>query len=143
MCGIFAIYNKFDDKNTIQNVINGLKRLQHRGKDGSGISYITTTTNNFKVIKALGRVRDSFKDDCNQDTTRICIGHVRYSTSGKTVAKEYLSEKEKKDELQPFIGKTKDNECVSIIHNGNIPNIQSQDTQYLFNILLTSEIGIE
>ena len=142
MCGIFAIYSKHYNKNIINNVINGLKLLQHRGKDGSGISYITGT-NNLKLIKALGRVSDSFKDYSNNDITKMCIGHVRYSTSGKTITKGQISENEKKNELQPFIGKTKKNELISIIHNGNIPNIKNHDTQFLLDILLTSEIGIE
>ena len=61
MCGIFGIYSNISDKNLISQVINGLKLLQHRGKDGCGISYITSGSN-LKLFKTLGKVEDGFKN---------------------------------------------------------------------------------
>ena len=37
MCGIFGIYSKTSSKQIINNIIQQLSLLQHRGKDGCGI----------------------------------------------------------------------------------------------------------
>ena len=41
MCGIFAIFNNKYNKNSLIKLINSMKLLQHRGKDGYGIVYLT------------------------------------------------------------------------------------------------------
>ena len=137
MCGIFGIYSNIPDSEIIDAVINGLKLLQHRGKDGSGIAYLTSDLK-LKLFKILGKVRDGFKDYQILEDTFICIGHVRYSTSGKTVKNKATTEAEKKNELQPFIGKNKHNNLISVVHNGNIPNIKQHDTQFILDIILIS-----
>ena len=38
MCGIYAIYSKNDNNNNIVELKDGMKKLQHRGKDSYGIS---------------------------------------------------------------------------------------------------------
>ena len=60
MCGIFGIYSKTPNNDTISNVIECLKLLQHRGKDGCGISYLTADLQ-LKVFKVLGKVKEGFK----------------------------------------------------------------------------------
>ena len=40
MCGIFAIFSN-EYKNLLKKLINSMKLLQHRGKDGYGIVYLT------------------------------------------------------------------------------------------------------
>jgi len=143
MCGIFGIYSNISDETLISQVINGLKLLQHRGKDGCGISYITTGSN-LKLFKALGKVEEGFKNYKNiKEKSYICIGHVRYSTSGKTIRNKTISQTEKENELQPFIGKSKRGKQISIVHNGNIPNIKQHDTQFIFDIILQSPLPIE
>ena len=130
MCGIFGLYSNISNSEIINAVINGLKLLQHRGKDGSGIAYLTTDYK-LKLLKILGKVREGFMDYKNLEDTFICIGHVRYSTSGKTVNNSFSTDAEKKNELQPFIGKNKHNNLISIVHNGNIPNIKQHLTDSL------------
>ena len=41
MCGIFAIFSNKYNKNLLKKLINSMKLLQHRGKDGYGIVYLT------------------------------------------------------------------------------------------------------
>ena len=142
MCGIFGIFSYIPNSGNINAVINGLKLLQHRGKDGSGIAYLTTDLK-LKLLKILGKVREGFMDYKNLEDTFICIGHVRYSTSGKTVNNSFSTDAEKKNELQPFIGKNKHNNLISIVHNGNIPNIKQHDTQFILDIILNSNLSVE
>jgi len=141
MCGIFGIYSHTTNSELITEVINGLKLLQHRGSDGCGIAYLTSDLK-LKLLKMLGKVKDGFKDYKNSEDSFICIGHVRYSTSGKTVT-ENTTTTDKNNELQPFIGKNKSNNLISIVHNGNIPNLKQHDTQYILDIILNSNLPVE
>ena len=142
MCGIFGIYSKTPNNDTILNVIECLKLLQHRGKDGCGIAYLTSDLQ-LKLFKFLGKVKEGFKNYNNEEAVYSCIGHVRYSTSGKAISNKILSDIEKKNELQPLIGKTKNNSKISIVHNGNIPNIKQHDTQIILDMILENNTNIE
>ena len=124
MCGIFAIFSSNKNKNIGNQLINGLKLLQHRGKDGYGMVYYTK--DHFRVIKKKGIVKmNNLYIDC-----RCCIGHNRYSTSGNTIENGTI----KKNELQPlrgFIG----SKYFYLVHNGNIPFIKGHDTTTLVNLI--------
>ena len=39
MCGIFGIYNCRKKDDIFTDLVDGLKNLQHRGKDSCGVSY--------------------------------------------------------------------------------------------------------
>ena len=58
MCGIFGIFSARENRTTIEKTIEGLKLLQHRGKDGCGISYL---------LKTLDGIKQYFVnlEDCN------------------------------------------------------------------------------
>ena len=64
MCGIFGIYSK-TPSSIINEVIYRLSLLQHRGKDGAGIAYITTSekigqqSQDIKCIKRAGLVKEA------------------------------------------------------------------------------------
>ena len=120
MCGISGIYDKnnISDDN-ISYLINILNLLQHRGKDSCGISYINEQSNT-ETIKNFGSVRQVFGSNIIKNNIKQCIGHVRYTTSGKGNF----------NEIQPI-----SNRSLSIVHNGNIPTILGHDTSYIFNIL--------
>ena len=79
MCGIFAIFSSTENKNIGNEMVNGLRLLQHRGKDGYGIAYYDN--NCFNSIKKEGRINMK-KLSIN---SRCCVGHNRYSTSGYTI----------------------------------------------------------
>ena len=76
MCGIIG-YN--GNKNAIPIVINGLKSLEYRGYDSSGIAYFFN--NNIKVIKEKGRISELEKL-ISDDNSNLCIGHTRWATHG-------------------------------------------------------------
>ena len=76
MCGIIG-YN--GNKNAIPIVINGLKSLEYRGYDSSGIAYFFN--NNIKVIKEKGRISELEKL-ISDDKSNLCIGHTRWATHG-------------------------------------------------------------
>ena len=79
MCGIFAIFSSNNNQNIGNQLLNGLKLLQHRGKDGYGIAYYMK--NHFHAFKKKGTIKMNHLDI----DSRCCIGHNRYSTSGYTI----------------------------------------------------------
>ena len=50
MCG----YVSSNDDKTHSNILNGLKKLQHRGRESFGISLLSD--NNFEIIHRMGNV---------------------------------------------------------------------------------------
>ena len=59
MCGIFAIFNNKYNKNSLKKLINSMKLLQHRGKDGYGIVYLQ---NQLLInIKESGEINNKLK----------------------------------------------------------------------------------
>ena len=124
MCGIFAIFSSSENKNIGNEMINGLRLLQHRGKDGYGIAYYDN--NIFNSIKKEGRININ-KLSIN---SRCCVGHNRYSTSGYTIDSGKIVE----DELQPLKGSV-ESEAYYLVHNGNIPSAQGHDTSCLVDLI--------
>ena len=77
MCGIVA-YN--GSKNAIPIVTAGLKRLEYRGYDSSGIAYMLN--NELKVIKQSGKVHLLEKNTPKKLISNISMGHTRWATHG-------------------------------------------------------------
>ena len=102
-CGVFATTS-----NDIKDTIKGLELLQHRGQEGSGISFIDYN-NKITTLKNNGLVNKSFSK-YTYISSKHFIGHVRYSTSGK---------KDDYDLIQPLEICTK-NEKIAFAYNGNI-----------------------
>ena len=101
MCGIMGYNGK---KNAIPIVIQGLKNLEYRGYDSSGIAY--TIDNKIKIIKEKGRITELEKLLTN-DNSSLCIGHTRWATHGSPTRKNAHPHK---------VGE------VTIVHNGIIEN---------------------
>jgi len=125
-CGIFGIYAPIKCK-CVKDVVKGLKLLQHRGYEGCGITYYN---DKFIIKKGIGMVKDVFRDYQNNDEINHCIGHVRYSTSGKSKTSLLAQTKE----CQPLYGSYLNNEFY-LAHNGNIPNIQGHDSYHLVKFI--------
>lgn len=105
-CGIIAVYSA-DRINVIPMAIDSLRALQHRGQEAWGIA-----VPNKKPFKKLGLVSDSsreFKKIATEYESSCAIGHVRYSTIGKSNL----------DNAQPL--KIRD---LCIAHNGTIANVE-------------------
>ena len=128
-CGVFGIYTQKKSYKTIQNVIQGLELLQHRGQESCGIAF--EEERDLFCKTKLGLVKPAFKDMKDDEImTNKCIGHVRYSTSGETKndANHLLNE------CQPLYGKCKLGHFF-LAHNGNIPNLNEHDTKYIVKFI--------
>ena len=77
MCGIIGYNGK---ENAIPILIEGLKSLEYRGYDSSGIAYFTN--NKIKIFKEQGRIEELEKKLVSDDTN-IGIGHTRWATHGR------------------------------------------------------------
>jgi len=115
MCGFISIFGP-PETNVVQDVINGLVAIQHRGQDAAGA---VTFKDKFQAKKGLGLVREVFED---KHLTRLrghlAVGHVRYPTVG-------LGED---TDVQPFwmeypVG-------VAMAHNGNVTNFHELKREY-------------
>jgi len=116
-CGVIGIITTdIHTKNHVLS-INGLNKLQHRGYESAGISFIDQDSN-LVTYKKPGLVRDIFRD-YQTEYYKIAIGHVRYSTSSI----------KNDNQAQPFEGSVK-NQKFSIVHNGNINFIAKIKEQY-------------
>ena len=83
MCGIVGFNGK---KNSIDILINGLKRLEYRGYDSAGVAI--NTGDNIAIIKSVGKVSSleekvaDFEKNHGLDGA-IGIGHTRWATHGE------------------------------------------------------------
>ena len=105
-CGVVGIFS-LDDTNVIPMVIDSLRALQHRGQEAWGLAIP-----NKPPLKKIGLVSASsseFKKIVEEYTSNAAIGHVRYSTIGKSNL----------ENAQPL--KVKD---LCIAHNGTISNVE-------------------
>ncbi|MBB46844.1 MAG: amidophosphoribosyltransferase [Thaumarchaeota archaeon] len=105
-CGVVGIYSE-GDVNVIPMVIDALRALQHRGQEAWGLAIPNKTP-----LKRLGLVSASsgeFKKISEEYASHSAIGHVRYSTVGKSDL----------ESAQPL--KVKD---LCVAHNGTISNVE-------------------
>lgn len=102
MCGIIGYVG---NKKCLEVLINGLKSLEYRGYDSSGIAY--NQNNKIKIIKSTGKVQELENKIDKNILSDIGIGHTRWATHGiPSVINAHPH----------HIGKT------TIVHNGIIEN---------------------
>jgi amidophosphoribosyltransferase len=88
----------------------GLYALQHRGQESAGIAAYNGETVVCK--KDMGLVSDVFKEGLPDELKgSVCIGHVRYSTTGASTL----------NNAQPLVIKYKMGN-IALAHNGNLIN---------------------
>jgi len=111
----------------------GLYALQHRGQESAGI--VSSTGKDTYEHKGMGLVPEVFNESV---LTELCgdiaIGHVRYSTTGSSIAKN----------SQPFVVSHGGN-TLAIAHNGNLTNAREMRTDLeqkgsIFQTTMDSEI---
>ena len=111
MCGIVGISS---NKDCIQNIIFGLKALEYRGYDSSGIAI--NNNNSFLFQKSVGKILELEKKlYLNKIEGSIAIGHTRWATHGKP----------SEINCHPFV---KDN--CALVHNGIIENFDELINSY-------------
>jgi glucosamine--fructose-6-phosphate aminotransferase (isomerizing) len=80
MCGIVGYIG---DKNVVEVLISGLKRLEYRGYDSAGIAVVDAKENKINIVKRAGKIRileEALKGYSLEGN--IGLGHTRWATHG-------------------------------------------------------------
>ncbi|MFQ5503328.1 MAG: amidophosphoribosyltransferase [Planctomycetota bacterium] len=131
MCGFLSIFAP-PGNNVLEDILDGLLAIQHRGQDAAGV--VTYDGTRLRAKKGLGLVSEVFG---SKHIERLIghqgVGHVRYPTVG---ANEDV-------DVQPFwidypFG-------LAMSHNGNVTNFFELKTQYFpaRDINLSSNCDLE
>ncbi|MDL2268584.1 amidophosphoribosyltransferase [Desulfosarcina sp. OttesenSCG-928-A07] len=129
-CGLFGAFNHPD---AAKLCYFGLYALQHRGQESAGIA----VENNGAIdeYKSMGLVSDVFDMDTLQRLNGPnAIGHVRYSTTGRSVVAN----------SQPLVVRHR-NRAYAVAHNGNLVNAHTikaelEDSGSIFQTTMDSEV---
>ncbi|WP_039764340.1 amidophosphoribosyltransferase [Caldicellulosiruptor sp. F32] len=109
-CGIFGIYRTDKKQDSAKITYFGLYALQHRGQESSGIA--VNDSGNIIYHKDNGLVNEVFNEVVlNHLKGHSAIGHVRYSTTGKS----------NRENAQPLVVKYRKGH-MALAHNGNLVN---------------------
>jgi len=106
-CGIFGV---FGHRNAAELTYLGLYALQHRGQESAGI--VVSDGRSMRHWRGMGLVSEVFTPEVLSGLQgKTTIGHVRYSTTGSSTAKN----------VQPFVVEYFGT-SLAVAHNGNIVN---------------------
>ncbi len=132
-CGIFGIYG---DPKAVDKTYFGLHSLQHRGQESAGI--VSSDGEYIKRYAGMGNVQRVFRDKSVLKSlqNKMAVGHVRYSTTGSSVAAN----------AQPMLMEYSRGQ-VAVAHNGNLINASLLRDEYeayghIFNTTGDTEIII-
>ena len=110
MCGIVGYVGRGD---AVASVLEGLKRLEYRGYDSSGICF-KGEDNSLNLYKKKGKLANLKKVLVGVDHfSHTCIGHTRWATHGEVNDRN----------AHPHLSDTLTaGEMISIVHNGIVEN---------------------
>ena len=107
MCGIFGYIG---EKDAVPVLIEGLRKLEYRGYDSSGIAVISNKK--LHLEKSVGKIADLEKAiAAGRRRSHIGIGHTRWATHGQP----------SKENAHPHLD-CKEN--IALVHNGIIENYE-------------------
>src|ERR671926_238358 len=109
-CGVIGMFS-LDGHNVIPLVIDALRALQHRGQEAWGLAIPGKPP--LKRLGLVSAAASDFQSIVKKFASHAAIGHVRYSTFGKSTL----------ENAQPL--KIKD---LCIAHNGTIANVEELST---------------
>ncbi len=113
MCGIVGYIGS---RNVKAILIEGLKRLEYRGYDSSGVALLTD--NHIEVSKVPGKVAKLEELISSSQDSKIGIGHTRWATHGEP------------NEVNAHPHTDCDNR-IALIHNGIIENFAALKTKLI------------
>lgn len=119
MCGIIGYFGK---KSAQPVLMEGLRRLEYRGYDSSGIA--TMSNGVIKITKAVGKVNKLVEELDYSDSSTVGIAHTRWATHGKPTV----------ENAHPH---SSNDGKVVVVHNGIIENYKElkstlQSSGYIF-----------
>ncbi|XP_049303272.1 glutamine--fructose-6-phosphate aminotransferase [isomerizing] 1 isoform X4 [Bactrocera dorsalis] len=128
MCGIFAYLNYLTPKSrheVLDLLLNGLRRLEYRGYDSTGVAIDSPQANDIVMVKRCGKVKVledaitehfSGKEYDEPVMTHVGIAHTRWATHG--VPCETNSHPQRSDDENSFV----------VVHNGIVTNYKDVKT---------------
>jgi glutamine---fructose-6-phosphate transaminase (isomerizing) len=112
MCGIVGYIGK---QQALDFLIEGLRRLEYRGYDSSGV--VTLDDGDFAIAKTAGRIDDlAAKVKHEPVHGAVGLGHTRWATHGPATD----------ENAHPHIG---GDQVVALVHNGVIENFRTLKEQ--------------
>jgi len=119
-CGIFAVYNYHNPRNTANVTYLGLLALQHRGQESAGMAFSTPT--GLQCVKGMGMVARVFTREILESIQAASmLGHIRYATTGSSSSAN----------AQPLLARSFDKKGIALAHNGNLTNTRRLRNQQL------------
>lgn len=119
MCGVIALLLADGNACCVQDLVDGLTLLQHRGQNAAGIATAATKSSwqatKISICKNVGTVSDVFQHkDMSELQGNVGVGHCRYPTAGGGSLLE----------AQPMYVNYP---CgLALAHNGNLTNAECE-----------------
>ncbi|MDD3711942.1 MAG: isomerizing glutamine--fructose-6-phosphate transaminase, partial [Candidatus Izemoplasmatales bacterium] len=127
MCGIVGYIGKLKATDVI---LNGLKKLEYRGYDSCGISFLNEENCRYVTYKTPGRVDHLINSYDYKMNNFIGIGHTRWATHGEP---NQVNSHPHSSASDRFI----------VVHNGVIDNYKELTARYLQGFTFISETDTE